>query len=216
MINENSSLTKICKDCEKDKHLEEFPAAKKMADGYRSRCKACQIILDKNKTEEQKARRREIVQKSRNKNKEKYAEARRKNDREHHAANRDEINARARARNLADPKRRERKNDVHRAWLKANPDKLRKYRARMSTERTLGGNTALQSYVEILLKDPCSYCGAPSETIDHIEPVSKGGKHEVTNITGACKSCNSAKSDKPLLIFLVQRAHDAAGTNCYI
>lgn len=45
----------------------------------------------------------------------------------------------------------------------------------------------------------------PSEkaTIDHVEPVSKGGKHfDLRNLVVSCDACNSRKSDKSLNEFL--------------
>ena len=46
----------------------------------------------------------------------------------------------------------------------------------------------------------CQYCGVIIErklaTLDHVIPVSKGGKSTWDNCTTACGSCNSNKSDK--------------------
>lgn len=33
-------------------------------------------------------------------------------------------------------------------------------------------------------------------TIDHVVPLSKGGKHEWTNVVTACSTCNNKKGDK--------------------
>jgi 5-methylcytosine-specific restriction endonuclease McrA len=45
--------------------------------------------------------------------------------------------------------------------------------------------------------DCCWWCGRSARlTMDHVVPVSRGGKHEKNNIIGACQSCNSAKRDK--------------------
>lgn len=48
----------------------------------------------------------------------------------------------------------------------------------------------------------CQYCGksAPDVilNVDHISPVSKGGKNDVMNLTTSCKDCNSGKSDRLL------------------
>lgn len=45
----------------------------------------------------------------------------------------------------------------------------------------------------------CHYCGmkvAPKElTLDHLVPVSRGGKSTKTNCVPACKSCNNKKKD---------------------
>jgi len=48
----------------------------------------------------------------------------------------------------------------------------------------------------------CQYCGRKlqksEETIDHVHPRSKGGRHEWKNLVTACKPCNSSKSHKSL------------------
>jgi 5-methylcytosine-specific restriction endonuclease McrA len=44
----------------------------------------------------------------------------------------------------------------------------------------------------------CQYCGKYGNTIDHIVPRAKGGKHEWTNVTTACSPCNQRKGDKTL------------------
>ena len=48
-----------------------------------------------------------------------------------------------------------------------------------------------------LAKGICHYCGrstTPRElTMDHIVPVSRGGKSTKGNVVPACKECNSAK-----------------------
>jgi 5-methylcytosine-specific restriction endonuclease McrA len=46
-------------------------------------------------------------------------------------------------------------------------------------------------------KNRCAYCGEPKKlTVDHITPLSKGGRHTARNVAPACKSCNSAKRDR--------------------
>ena len=44
----------------------------------------------------------------------------------------------------------------------------------------------------------CQYCGVQAESIDHIIPKSKGGKHEWQNVVACCKKCNLIKADKLL------------------
>lgn len=46
----------------------------------------------------------------------------------------------------------------------------------------------------------CVYCHEVKRlTLDHVTPISRGGKHVCENIVGACPNCNSAKHDKTLL-----------------
>jgi|TARA_R110000764_G_C10792287_1_gene357750 5-methylcytosine-specific restriction endonuclease McrA len=46
----------------------------------------------------------------------------------------------------------------------------------------------------------CQYCNTPytktNLTLDHVLPLSKGGRTSWTNIVAACKACNSRKADK--------------------
>ena len=45
----------------------------------------------------------------------------------------------------------------------------------------------------------CQYCGSKKDlTIDHVVPVSKGGKNTWTNMVTACHKCNNKKGDKSL------------------
>jgi 5-methylcytosine-specific restriction endonuclease McrA len=42
----------------------------------------------------------------------------------------------------------------------------------------------------------CAYCGRPCKaTVDHVVPISRGGRDEAANVLPACKTCNSSKRD---------------------
>lgn len=62
-----------------------------------------------------------------------------------------------------------------------------------------------QEYAILLSCDPCSYCGGEATTVDHIVPLSRGGDSGASNLTAACRPCNSAKGDQSLLMFLATR-----------
>lgn len=52
----------------------------------------------------------------------------------------------------------------------------------------------------VLLRDgyKCVYCGAKADTLDHIIPVSKGGKSTWENSYASCFKCNQKKNDRSI------------------
>lgn len=60
------------------------------------------------------------------------------------------------------------------------------------------------------LKDKCCrYCHvecAEDYQIDHVIPLSSGGKHEASNLAICCRSCNSSKGAKTLDDFMIYRS----------
>ncbi len=42
----------------------------------------------------------------------------------------------------------------------------------------------------------CAYCPLPADTMDHIVPTARGGRHTPDNVVPACRSCNSRKGDR--------------------
>jgi 5-methylcytosine-specific restriction endonuclease McrA len=45
----------------------------------------------------------------------------------------------------------------------------------------------------------CAYCDSRADTIDHVVPRSRGGRHEWTNVVAACARCNHRKGDRLLV-----------------
>lgn len=133
------------------------------------------------------------------------AERRRATSRRWRLANGEAARAKARGRYRADPS-----PYVERArrWAVLNPDKasahtLRKNHRRRGAEL----DAEARAYARILRRDPCCYCGARIERpeIDHITPISAGGRGNWDNLTSACKACNQAKSGRTLLDYLLER-----------
>jgi 5-methylcytosine-specific restriction endonuclease McrA len=71
---------------------------------------------------------------------------------------------------------------------------MRDYLKPKTTVRFSRGNVYLRDNCQ------CQYCGTSIErkdaTLDHVLPVSKGGKSTWENCTTACGPCNASKSDK--------------------
>lgn len=84
-----------------------------------------------------------------------------------------------------------------------------RWRRRRALEMNAEGNGVTIQEWEEIKKDYnylCAYCNQKKTLeMDHIVPLSKGGKHDVDNVVPACKSCNSSKTASSLLIFLYQR-----------
>lgn len=109
-------------------------------------------------------------------------------------------------------------------WHRANPDKVaaksKRYaqshrelkrdvdaRRRSRMAQGVGVTTAEWREVKRAAVGLCAYCGHPRRlTLDHLDPIARGGRHEPDNITAACKSCNSAKNDSTLVVWLARRA----------
>jgi 5-methylcytosine-specific restriction endonuclease McrA len=70
-----------------------------------------------------------------------------------------------------------------------------------------GSHTFLE-WIELIKKhdNKCYYCGVcmtkkmeeRQRTRDHIIPISRGGRDDMSNIVPACRSCNSSKGNKTL------------------
>lgn len=57
----------------------------------------------------------------------------------------------------------------------------------------------LATFMAELITQPCAYCDATENiTIDHVVPLSRGGKHEADNLAPACYSCNASKCNRLL------------------
>lgn len=58
----------------------------------------------------------------------------------------------------------------------------------------------------MLIADPCAYCGAPADVLDHVVSRRRGGGNDWGNLAPACWSCNSSKGQRSLLAWLAYRS----------
>lgn len=84
-----------------------------------------------------------------------------------------------------------------RKYAAANPDVHRAaaHRRRISIKNSTSVAPTAKQITE-LMKDPCVYCGLPSEHMDHVIPLSRGGEHTLDNVVPACAKCNFSKGSK--------------------
>lgn len=66
--------------------------------------------------------------------------------------------------------------------------------------RVPGGREIPVSRRGVLRRDQhsCAYCGRAANTIDHVQPKSRGGADTWENLVACCLRCNNKKSDKTL------------------
>ena len=71
---------------------------------------------------------------------------------------------------------------------------------REARKRNQGGSGVTQEQWEEILEDhghACAYCGSEGPLhMDHVQPISRGGSHDASNVVPACKPCNSSKNDR--------------------
>jgi len=90
-----------------------------------------------------------------------------------------------------------------RAYRAAHPDAVRATWQRYRARRLGNGVFVVTAKDERRLRaQPCYLCGvAPSEHIDHIIALSRGGRHSIGNLAGACANCNLSKGAMHLIEF---------------
>jgi len=57
--------------------------------------------------------------------------------------------------------------------------------------------TILPREMRRLLSQPCMECGSTENlSVDHIIPLSRGGRHSIGNLQTLCRSCNNSKFNR--------------------
>lgn len=88
-------------------------------------------------------------------------------------------------------------------WMVSSPTWETKVPAVIMVKKFVKKNSNVRfSKFNVMLRDnfECQYCSVvltrSTATMDHVVPVSKGGKTSFTNVVTACNPCNSTKSDR--------------------
>lgn len=173
-----SMPSKECSKCHIEKPYEDFPIDKRKSTGRASECRECHKLLTRDyyARNKEKARQQGIA----------YREAHEQEERERHQ--------RYYAEHKADYLTRA---TCFRRTLRGKLVFRSKAHRRRAAERD--SDISAQDLLDLFSRQSyCAYCHRPfsSElpaTIDHVVPLSKGGKHVIENIVLACKPCNSAK-----------------------
>lgn len=78
----------------------------------------------------------------------------------------------------------------HKVVSKKYPDKV------IMTE------TEFTDWYKSLYEFECRYCGSKGTSVDHIQPMSRGGEHSLKNIQMICATCNMMKRNLNEDVFL--------------
>lgn len=184
--------SKTCWQCQKQYPLNEFHHNKKSLDKHSSKCKYCTNArtqelrkLNPQRLAAERARWNEKRRGNQKKSLKVYA-----NSKEYRQAYYQKNKAK-----FAESSRRYYQNNPHLNRLYAAAYKARR--------RNNGVFQIIQKDMRALRNSPCYYCGIKNYafTLDHVIPISKGGRHGIGNLVACCKSCNSSKKDKYLSVW---------------
>lgn len=172
------------------------------------KCKACVIARVKDYARRNQAARKEYQRQWRlSKIDEIRADDRRRATeyRVAHPERRREINKAYRERN------REKVRASGKTWKMANKDKVTEVAAQRRARIAGAGGRLPRGTIKRLMeiqKHKCAYCHCDitkERHLDHIIPLSKGGKHEFTNVQLLCPQCNLQKGAMHPVDFMQQR-----------
>lgn len=132
--------------------------------------------------------------------------------REYYERNRDLVREKKRIHRVMNYAKYREKED---SWAKMNPEKRKasvarwhknnpefgqtKGQNRRAMKIASGGTVSADQWKKLKIAHGplCVYCHETKPlTMDHVIPLSRGGRHSIENIVPACLSCNSSKKDK--------------------
>lgn len=145
-----------------------------------------------------------------------WREANQERIKEYREAHRDDARERARQWREANAQRHKRNTQ---RWVKENADRVASYQAQYREEnrtrrnvlnkrrmqQVAHGDLTLVEWESILeeFDHRCAYCqGQGALEIEHMTPLSRGGRHTADNVVPACRPCNARKYTSNIFEFL--------------
>lgn len=189
---------RTCCRCKQDKPFSEYYKNSRSSDGLRTSCKTCTKLT--NRASVLRHREKRLAEKRdayyRQKNTPEFQEKRSA----YAAKTKKQKSEYDRARHLANA---EKIKDRVRKWIKENPDRRRAITFNYDSRRRAwkrGGTTGKQIADWLMTQvKKCKWCGVECQNdfhVDHVIPLSKGGKHEIANFAISCPTCNLRKNAK--------------------
>jgi hypothetical protein len=106
-----------------------------------------------------------------------------------------------------------------RQYKHANPEAVARHGSTRQSRVAIQSDGSLTADIVRQLFDAacsCPYClcelDDADKSLDHIEPVSRGGVHGVSNVVICCLGCNLKKQAKPIDVWLAEIGRDYIGT----
>lgn len=194
-------MLKTCSKCGIEKEATEFHRSSRTRDGRQSRCITCANAYSREWRQANPEYEREYYSANRDRKRDYYAanrEHRTEYNREYHAANRDRL------------------REYIRKWRQENPDAVRAHannrRARLINAE---GEITADIIQDLFNRFPVCSCGQPTEHLDHIQPLSRGGSNLPDNLIPLCSACNLQKSAKTAEEYLLT-LEDTLGAARYL
>jgi 5-methylcytosine-specific restriction endonuclease McrA len=184
---------KTCATCSVSKPLDAFYRRARSKDGRDTRCRDCEKVRLARWAQDNPDRTREAQQRY---NRTEKSREKCRRWRENNPERAREVLAAYKERNpdaIREAGRRHYYKDLD-ASRAAVRNRISRRRARM---RDNGVFAVTTKDVRRILAMPCAYCGSTDEpTLDHVIPISRGGRHSVGNLQCLCAHCNFTKHDK--------------------
>lgn len=95
-------------------------------------------------------------------------------------------------------------------WRQAHSERVKYYRNKRRALKANAPCPAINCPQNIMARwvmwgNRCYICGSQATASDHVIALIRGGPHCLSNMRPICKSCNSAKKDKLLAQFILER-----------
>lgn len=202
---------RVCACCKIEKSITEFYRDNSSSSGYGYWCKSCSKI----RRQENRERNIEHAKETQKAYYESHKEQHKKSheqwkinnpgkmneyNKKYRDNNRDKVRLSVRKSQI---KNIDRVKESIRSWFKNNPGKIKEYgqnrRARLLSAE---GTFSDKEWEELLRKYDysCLKCGRKDVklTLDHVVPLSEGGRNSIDNIQPLCGACNSSKGTKTI------------------
>ena len=172
-----------CSVCKEEKSLDSFHKNKNRATGVGTTCKPCAIARTKKWGQDNPERVLENSRKQYHKDIDKSRKNRAARVRKWYAANPEQGRAAAAK------------------WKRDNRALATGYENARRSRKLEAGTYRISNFeIKVLLASACANCGTHDRiSIDHIVPLSRGGRHSIGNLQPLCTSCNSSKNKKTMM-----------------